>query len=262
MGLRKKTKEEIQALRESGKILADAMNLAVERVKDATSQKVFTMELDEIAEKYIREHDAEPAFLNYSDGGGEPFPASLCISINDEIVHGIPKRDLQIKEGDIVSLDLGVKYKGMFTDAAATVMVGKVSEEARKITEVTRKSLDAGIATLRHNAKLGDYGAAVDDFATKNGYVTVKGLVGHGVGHEVHEPPQIPNYGKKGTGLQIKEGMVLALEPMLAISDDRISLGEDGFAFVTYNGELSAHFEHTVLITKNGCEVITGGIKV
>lgn len=256
------TKEEIVILRKSGKILAEAMNLAIDRARKAVSEKVTTMELDEIAEKYIRDNGATPAFLNYADGDDEPFPASMCISINDEIVHGIPKEDMVIKEGDLLSLDLGVEYKGMYTDAATTLMIGEVSEQARKLTEATRKSLNAGIATLRNNARLGDYGFAVDEVATKNGFVTVKGLVGHGVGHAVHEAPQIPNYGEKNTGFQIKEGMVLALEPMLTISDDRIAMGEDGFAFVTYDGELSAHFEHTVAITKNGCEVITGDIKV
>lgn len=262
MGLRKKTESEIVALRESGKILAEAMNLVIDRVRQAVDEDVYTMELDQIAEEYIREKGGEPAFLNYTDGGSEPFPASLCVSVNDEIVHGIPKNDLKIKEGDLVSLDLGVKYKKMFTDAAVTVMVGAVSKEAKDLTETTRKSLNVGISKLRDGARLGDYGAAVDGFATKNGYVTVKGLVGHGVGDKVHEPPQIPNYGEKGTGLEVKEGMVLALEPMLAIGDDRISLGDDDFAFITYDGSLSAHFEHTVLITKNGCEVITAGIKI
>jgi len=248
-------------LKKSGKILVDAMNLAVDHAKKAVDKTIFTMELDEIVEKYIRDNGGVPAFLHYSDGGSEPFPASICVSINDEIVHGIPKKDVRIKEGDLLSLDLGVEYGGMFTDAATTVMIGEVSEQAKKITEITRKSLSAGIAKLRHGAKLGDYGAAVDEIATKNGFVTVKGLVGHGVGHAVHEPPQIPNYGEKNTGFKIKEGMVLALEPMLAVSDDRISLGDDEFAFTTYNGCLSAHFEHTVLITKKGCEVITDGIK-
>ena len=257
-----KKKSEIEALRESGKILAEAMNLAIERAKKAKTEVITTMELDEIAEKYIRDKGATPAFLHYSDGGSEPFPGSLCISINDEIVHGIPKKDRVIKEGDLVSLDLGVEYKGMYTDAAATIMIGKVSDQARKITEVTKKSLGVGIAKLRDGARLGDYGFAVDEFATKNGFVTVKGLVGHGVGYAVHEPPQIPNYGEKNTGFKIKEGMVLALEPMLAVGDDRIALGEDEFAFVTYDGSLSAHFEHTVVITKKGCEIVTDGIKI
>ncbi len=262
MKVRLKTKQEIELLRESGKILADAMNLAIERAKKAVNEKVTTMELDEIVEKYIRDKGGTPAFLHYFDGDGEPFPASLCVSINDEIVHGIPKKDRIIKEGDLVSLDLGVEYKGMYTDAATTVMIGEVSEQARKITEATKKSLSAGIAKICDGARLGDYGFAVDEYATKNGFVTIKGLVGHGVGHAVHEAPQIPNYGEKNTGLKIKENMVLALEPMLAVGDDRIALGEDEFAFVTYNGSLSAHFEHTVVVTKKGCEVVTGGIKV
>jgi methionyl aminopeptidase len=256
-----KTKEEIALLKKSGKILVTAMNLAIARAKEAVTERVTTMELDEIVEKYIRDNDATPAFLHYSDGYSEPFPGSICISINDEIVHGIPKKDEIIKEGDLVSLDLGVEYKGMYTDAATTLMIGNVSEEAKKITEVTKKSLSVGIAQLKDGARLGDYGFAVDQFATKNGFVTIKGLVGHGVGHAVHEPPQIPNYGEKNTGFKIKAGMVLALEPMLAISDDRISLGEDEFAFVTYDGGLSAHFEHTVVITKKGCEIVTDGIK-
>ncbi len=257
-----KNKQEIVLLRKSGKILANAMNLAIERAKRAVSEKVTTMELDEIVEEYIRSNDATPAFLHYSDGEGDPFPASICVSINDEIVHGIPKTNRIIKEGDLVSLDLGVEYKGMYTDAATTVMIGDVSEQARKITEVTKKSLSIGISKLHDGARLGDYGSAVDEFAVKNGFVTIKGLVGHGVGHAVHEPPQIPNYGEKNTGFKIKEGMVLALEPMLAVDDDRIAMGEDEFAFVTYNGSLSAHFEHTVVVTKKGCEIVTDGIKV
>lgn len=260
MKVTRKTKAEVEMLRKSGKILAEAMNLAIKRAKKATEETVFTIELNEIVEKYIRSKGGVPAFLNYTEDGNDPFPASLCISLNDEIVHGIPKKNVKIKEGDLISLDLGVEYGGMFTDAAVTIMVGKVSEQARLITEVTQKSLAVGIAELHHGARLGNYGAAVDQFAVKHGFVTIKGLVGHGVGHAVHEPPQIPNYGEKNTGFKIKEGMVLALEPMLAVTDDRISLGKDGFAFVTYDGGLSAHFEHTVLITKKGCEVITDGI--
>lgn len=262
MKVKLKTKEEIVALRKSGKILAEAMNLAIQHAKKAVNETITTMELDEIVEKHIRDKGATPAFLNYSGGGGEPFPASVCVSINDEIVHGIPREDVKIKEGDLLSLDLGVEYEGMYTDAAVTLMIGEVSDQAKKITEITQKSLSAGIATLRHGSRLGDYGAAVDKVATENGFVTVKGLVGHGVGHAVHEAPQIPNYGEKKTGFKVKEGMVLALEPMLAVGDDRISLGDDGFSFVTYDGSLSAHFEHTVVITKSGCEIITGEIKV
>lgn len=258
MKIRKKSKKEIALLKEGGKILAEALNAAAEVAEEAAERRVTTKDLNRIAEEIIRKYGAEPAFLNYQPSDYDiPFPASLCTSINDEIVHGIPSDNIVLREGDIVSLDLGAKFKGLYTDSSLTVAVGKVSEEARKLLNVTRESLAVGIEKLRPGLTLGDYGHAVDKFAHDNGFVTVWGLVGHGIGYSQHEPPQIPNYGTPGKGLVLEQGMVLALEPMLTLKSRDIVLSSNGYTFSTRDGSIAAHFEHTVAITKKGNEVLT-----
>ena len=256
-----KSEKEISELKEGGKILAEALNRASEKAKEACNERVSTADLDEVAEKVIRKYNAEPSFLNYSENGDTPFPASLCTSINNEIVHGIPRKDRFVAEGDLVKLDLGVKYKNLFTDAALTVPIGKISELAKNIMETTKMCLEAGLKQIQPNSYLGDYGNAVEKYVKTKGFYVVRGLVGHGVGYAVHEFPQIPNYGSPGSGLKLKEGMVLALEPMVNEESGRIKLGRDGFSFVTKKKGLSAHFEHTIVVTKNGCELITKGIQ-
>ncbi len=249
-----KTPEEIEILKEGGKILASVLNNVSEKVKTGVSAK----ELDDLAFKLIKKAGGEPAFLDYRPWGSKKnYPASLCVSVNSEIVHGVPSEDKILKDGDIVSLDLGLEYKKLFTDMAVTVGVGDVSSEAQKILDTTKKSLEVGIAEIKEGNTFGDYGFAVQNFAEKNGFNVVKPLVGHGVGYAVHEDPDIPNWGKKGRGPKFKEGMVLALEPMLCEGSGDVELDDDEWTYKTKDGLLSAHFEHTIVVEKGGCRVLT-----
>ncbi|MFH1956751.1 MAG: type I methionyl aminopeptidase, partial [Patescibacteria group bacterium] len=207
-----KTSEEIKILREGGKILTSVLFEVAGKVRSGIS----TIELDELAEKLIRKNKGEPSFKNYKTRDDKfPYPASLCVSINDEIVHGIPLRDKILKEGNIVSLDLGMKYKNLYTDMAVTVRVGEISKKAEKLIKITKKCLEEGIKKIKPKNYIGDIGFAVQNCAEKNGFNVVKRLVGHGVGYQVHEDPEIPNFGQPKTGIQLKTGMVLALEPMV-----------------------------------------------
>ncbi len=256
MSITIKTEQEIKDLREGGKILREALNVAKEKALSSTGQ-VSTMDVNLAAENLILSRGGKPAFKGYPEGDPNPFPATACVSLNDEIVHGIPSKHRLIKPGDIVKIDVGVIWKGLFTDAAISVIVGKGSERAQKIVKVTRECLEIGLKEIKAGKNLGDYGQAVEQFVTKKGFYVVEGLVGHGVGYEVHEDPQIPNYGRAGTGMKWREGMVIALEPMVNEFSSGIKLGSDQTTFLTRKGGLSAHFENTVAITKNGCEVLT-----
>ncbi len=247
-------KKEVEALREGGKRLATILRKVVKEVRPGISTK----ELDNLAEKLIREGGDEPAFLNYTpDGAKFPYPATLCVSINNEIVHGIPSHKRILKEGDIVGLDLGLKHKGFFTDMAMTVPVGGIDKEAKKLIEVTGKSLMKGIEAAKNGGFIGDIGEAIENFVKPHGYGIVKILGGHGVGEKVHEDPYVPNYGKSGTGPKLVPGMVLALEPMLNEGRDKVFLDNDGYTFKTKDGKRSAHFEHTILITEDKAEILT-----
>jgi len=238
--------EEIKVLREGGKILASVLY----QVADMVKSDVANVELDRLAEKLIREAGGEPSFKNYKTAEDKiPYPASLCVSINDEVVHGIPD-SRKIKDGDIVSLDLGMKYKKLYTDMAITVGAGK-------IIEVTKKSLEEGIKAVKEGAHIGDIGFAIQTCAEKNGFNVVRQLVGHGVGYKPHEEPEIPNFGKYGTGEILKAGMVLAIEPMITVGSPEVFLDKDNWTWKTKDGSLAAHFEHTVVVTKNGVEVLT-----
>ena len=211
-----------------------------------------------MAEKLIREGGDEPAFLNYPPNGAKfPYPATLCVSINNEVVHGIPSDKRILKDGDIVGLDLGLKHAGFFTDMAMTVPVGGIDKEAKKLIEITEKSLIKGIAAAKSGGFVGDIGEAIENFVKPHGYGIVKILGGHGVGKKVHEDPYIPNYGKSGTGPKLVPGMVLALEPMLNEGRDKVFLDNDGYTFKTRDGKRSAHFEHTILITESKAEILT-----
>lgn len=249
-----KTAEEIVLLRESGRRLAAVL----QELKKAIAPGVTTLELDTLAEKLIRAGGDTPPFLNYTPHGArKPFPASLCVSLNDEIVHGIPSNSRIIKEGDIVSIDLGLTHKGMVTDAALTVAVGDVSDDVMLLIKETERSLYEGIKAARGGARIGDIGAAIERVAYKHGYGVVRELGGHGVGHAVHEEPYVPNYGRKGTGPILKPGMVLALEPMFMLGEEEVRLMPDGYTIITKDGSLSAHFEHTIVITDGGPEIVT-----
>jgi methionyl aminopeptidase len=248
-----KSPEEIEILREGGKRLASILAKVAERVKPGISTK----ELDEYAYELIKRGGDEPAFLGYKpEGHPKPYPASLCTSVNNEIVHGIPKASKILKEGDIISIDLGLKHKGMFTDHAVTVPVGKIPKASQQLLNVTKEALTVGIAEAKAGNTVGDIGYAIEKFVAGR-YGIVKELSGHGVGKYIHEDPYIPNYGKKGKGEKLVPGMVVAIEPMLNIGKaDIISLA-DGYTIKTADGSRSAHFEHTILITDKEPEILT-----
>ena len=252
-----KTKEEIEIIREGGKHLATVLYALKEKVVPGISTK----EIDLYAEKLIRDMGDIPAFLNYRpDGADKPYPASLCISVNDEVVHGIPNKNRILKEGDIVSLDLGVKHRGLFTDMAITVPVGKISSEDLKLLEITEHSLQEGIKAACGGSTVGDIGYAIESFihnqkGKKYGIVEV--LSGHGVGKAIHEDPFIPNFGKRGKGEKLVPGMVVALEPMINMGTKHVTMDDDGYTIRTADGKRSAHFEHTILITECKPEILT-----
>lgn len=247
-------KEEIRIMKEGGRRLASVLRRVAEEVKPGVSSK----ELDNLAERLIREVGDEPAFLNYTpDGAKFPYPATLCVSVNNEVVHGIPSDKIILKDGDIVGFDLGLRHKGFFTDMAMTVPVGKIDKEAEKLIKITKESLAKGIAAARNGGFIGDIGEAIENFVKPHGYGIIKILGGHGVGKKVHEDPYVPNYGKSGTGLKLVPGMVLALEPVLNEGTDKVFLDNDGHTFKTKDGKRSAHFEHTILITENKAEILT-----
>lgn len=251
-----KTKEEIEILREGGKRLAAVLY----KVKDMVKPGVSTKDLDLYAEKLIREMGDVPAFLNYRPAGAKtPFPASLCVSVNDEVVHGIPDKKRALKEGDIVSIDLGLKHRGLFTDMAVTVGVGAVSPASQKLMDTTEKALQVAIDAARGGSTVGDIGHAVESFVRgqKTQYGIVEVLSGHGVGRAIHEDPYIPNFGKAGKGEKLVPGMVVALEPMLNNGTKNVTLDDDGYTFRTADGKKSAHFEKTILITEGEAEILT-----
>ena len=242
-----KTDEEIEAIRESGKMLATVLSSMRDNSQIGATQK----DLSAIAARELKGLGGTPAFLNY-----QGFPDVICISLNDEVVHGIPTAE-ELKEGDIVSFDFGVNYRGMITDSAVTVPVGDVSEDISKLLLATKDSMHAGINTLKDGVRTGDIGEAIEKVLNDNKYGIVRDLVGHGVGHRVHEDPNIPNYGRKGTGETLRAGMTIAIEPMATMGEEAIGILEDGWTVVTRDGSLSAHFEHTVLITETGSEILT-----
>lgn len=249
-----KTMQEIETLREGGAILAVALN----RVSLSVEPGISTYELDQIARQVISMAGAEPAFPGYKITQGMPaFPAALCTSVNNEIVHGIPKKVIALKEGDIVGLDLGIHFGGLYTDAATTVPVGKISNDAQRLLNATRLALERGIEEAKVSNTIGDIAYAIETVARKESLGVIEELGGHGVGHEIHEQPFVPNFGQKGTLGKLKEGMVLAIEPMFTLGGPKIKLLDDGWTVVTLDGSLAAHFEHTIVVTRHGCEILT-----
>ena len=252
-----KTPKEIETIREGGRRLATVLH----KVKEKVAPGVSTKDLDMYAEKLIREMGDTPAFLNYRpDGAGSHFPASLCVSVNDEVVHGIPRKNRILKEGDIVSIDLGVKHKGLFTDMAMTVPVGIIKPADLKLIKITEEALQVGIDAARGGNTVGDIGYAVESFVRSNKnskYGIVEVLAGHGVGRKIHEDPYIPNFGKKGTGAKLAPGMIVALEPMINLGTKHVTIDDDGYTIRTADGKRSAHFEHTILITEGEPEILT-----
>ena len=228
------------------------------KVADAAQAGVTTKELDALAERLILFSGGTPSFKGYNAfGARSAYPASLCTSINDEVVHGIPSEKRVLKEGDIIGLDIGMKYSGLYTDTAITVGVGAIDADSKKLMDVTRAALAAGILQVRAGGYTGDIGEAVQAYVEDYGFGIVRELVGHGVGHKVHEEPEIPNFGKRGHGVLLKEGMVLAIEPMVTAGSFRLHLDEDEWTWRTQDGTRAAHFEHTIVVTKNSARVLT-----
>ncbi len=244
-----KSAAEIELIARAGAIVAEALAQVAEKAIPGTS----TGDLDALAEDFITAHKgAQPAFK-----GLYGFPSTLCTSINGEVVHGIPSADRVIREGDILSVDVGVRLDGYFADGALTIPIGDVSPEARRLLMATRAALARGIAAARAGNRIGDIGATIQEVVEEAGYSIIRELVGHGVGVSAHEEPQVPNYGKRGHGVKLKEGMVLAIEPMVNVGSREIRTLEDEWTVVTADGSLSAHFEHTVAITADGPRVLT-----
>ena len=244
-----KNAEQIKAMAEAGRITGEALLRAREAVRDGIS----TYELDRVVRESIERAGAKPSFLGY---GG--FPASACISINDEVIHGIPSKRRFLQEGDIVKIDVGAFYKGFHGDSARTIAVGRVSREAEQLIQVTRDSFFAGIEKFEVGNRLGDVGSAIDGVVVANGFSTVKQYIGHGIGRELHESPDVPNYGTPGRGTRLCVGMVLAIEPMVNVGREAVKVLEDGWTVKTVDGSLSAHYENTVALTGDGIINLTG----
>ena len=244
-----KSEREIERMRASGKVVAEVLQALEAEIRPG----VATAELDRLAESIIRAHEgARPAFKGY---GG--FPASICASVNEEVVHGIPSKSRTLEAGDIVGIDVGVLMEGYHADAARTFAVGPVTEVTRRLLSVTQSALEAGIDAARPGARLGDVSAAIQSVAEAAGFSIVRDLVGHGIGQHLHEDPQVPNFGVEGRGLELEPGLVIAIEPMVNVGGSEVRTLEDAWTIVTIDGSLSAHFEHTVAITENGPDILT-----
>lgn len=243
-----KTRKEIEKMREAGRISAGALKVAGEAVEPGIS----TWEIDEIARKYILKQGAKPNFLHLNG-----FPATACISVNNEVIHGIPSRKKIIREGDIVSIDLGAALDGYNGDNAATFACGDISPEAQRLIDTTRESLYLGLSKAVAGGRLGDIGSAIQRHCESRGFSVVREFVGHGVGHKLHEDPSVPNYGTPGRGIRLLPGMTLAIEPMINLGKADVKTLPDGWTVKTRDGKLSAHFEHTVAITPSGPKILT-----
>lgn len=248
MAITIKSKNEIQIMREAGVILANTLKL----LEDTAKPGISTYELDKIAEDYIKKHKATPSFKGYMG-----FPSSICASINDEVVHGIPHKKRILKEGDILSIDIGVYFDGYHGDAARTLRMGEISKDAENLIKITQESFFEGMKFCNNNYHLFDISAAIQKHVELNGYSVVRDLVGHGIGKELHEEPQIPNFRQRRRGPKLQPGMVLAIEPMVNIGRCDVRWLDDDWTVVTMDGSLSAHYENTVLITEEGYELLT-----
>ncbi len=243
-----KSAKQVEKMRLSAKIAKEAVDLIEKAVKPGVS----TAYLDKIAHDYIVSKGAKPNFLNYNG-----FPGSICASVNDEVVHGIPSKHTVLKEGDIISIDMGAVLDGWHSDMARTFGVGKISPEAQRLIDVTRESFFEGLKYLKHGARLGDVSHAIQEYAESRGCGVVRDLVGHGIGQALHEDPNVPNFGKAGHGVKLAAGMTLAIEPMITAGGYKVALLDNDWTVVTDDGSLAAHYENTVLITKDGYEILT-----
>ena len=250
-----KTEEQIAIMREGGRILATILAA----VKEATVVGVSTKALDDLVNSLCKQHKVIPIFLNYTPyGANRPYPASICISLNDEVVHGIPNEHPRIlKEGDVVSLDMGIKHDGLIVDSAVTTIVGEGNDKAKQLLKITEQALYAGIDAAKVGKRTGDIGYAIEKIVKPVGFSLPEELGGHGVGESVHEDPFIPNFGKPKQGVLLKDGMVFAIEPMVNEGTKKIFLDRDGYTYKTADGKRSAHFEHTVAIVNGEAEILT-----
>lgn len=243
-----KNSEQIALMKQAGRITGEALALAGEAVKEG----ITTKHLDDLIRHYIEKCGARPSFLGY---GG--FPGSACISINEQVIHGIPSPDVYLQEGDIVKIDVGAYYRGFHGDSANTFAVGKITPEAQRLIDTTKESFYRGIEQLKEGNRIGDIGHAIEAHVTGNGYNVVKRYVGHGVGHELHESPEVPNYGRAGRGPRLTVGMTIAIEPMVNVGTSDVIELSDGWTVLTADRSLSSHYEHTVALTENGVEILT-----
>jgi len=248
-----KTEDEIELMRQANALIAKTFALLAQYIKPG----VTTLQLDRIAEEFIRDNGAIPSFKNFPNPGGTPFPGSICASVNDVVVHGVPDDKTVLKDGDIISVDCGTILNGFNGDSCYTYCVGEVSEEVKTLMRTTKESLYLGIEKAVAGNHLGDIGSAIQDYCESKGYGVVRELVGHGIGREMHEDPQVPNYGKRGNGVRLKEGMCIAIEPMITMGDRHIGIMPDGWTVKTLDGKPAAHFEHSIAIRKGKAEILS-----
>ena len=248
-----KTEDEINLMRKANQLVGSTLAELGKHIKPG----VTTLQLDKIAEEFIRDHGAVPTFKNFPNPYGGPFPASICTSVNEVVVHGIPNKDTVLKDGDIISIDCGTLLDGYCGDSAYTFCVGEVKPEIKQLLKVTRDSLYKGIEQAVAGNHVGDIGSAIQDYCEGFGYGVVRELTGHGIGREMHEAPQIPNYGSRGNGVMLKAGMCIAIEPMITMGDRKIWMLPDKWSIVTRDNQLAAHFEHTIAIRKGKAEILS-----
>ncbi len=243
-----KSAKQIEKMRESCKLTKELFLILEDKIKPG----ITTKELDTIAYNFYKKHGATPNFLNYNG-----YPATICASVNDEVVHGIPSSKTVLCDGDIISIDMGCILDGWHSDAARTFGVGKISQEAQKLIDDTKESFFKGIEVIKHGVKLGDVSHTIQTFLEERGYGVVRDLVGHGIGRALHEDPEVPNFGKSGKGIKLAAGMTLAIEPMVTAGNYRVNMLDDDWTIVTADGSLAAHYENTVVVTRDGCEILT-----
>lgn len=248
-----KTEDEIELMRQANALVGKTLGMLARHIKPG----VTTLQLDKLAEEFIRDNGAIPTFKGYPNPFGGPFPASICTSVNSAVVHGIPDDKTFLKEGDIISIDCGTLLAGYNGDSAYTFCVGEVSEEVRQLLKTTKESLYKGIEAAVAGRHLGDIGSAVQEHCEKQGYGIVRELTGHGIGREMHEDPQVPNYGRRGNGILLKSGMCIAIEPMVTMGDRKIGLMPDRWTIRTVDGKPAAHFEHTIAIRKGKADILS-----
>ena len=248
-----KTEDEIELMREANQLVGKTLGELARHIKPG----ITTLQLDQIADAFIRDHGAVPTFKGFPNPYGGPFPASICTSVNDVVVHGVPNAQTVLQEGDIISIDCGTLLKGFCGDSCYTFCVGEISEEKRKLLRTTKEALYKGIENAVAGRHLGDIGSAVQEHCEAQGYGIVRELTGHGIGHEMHEDPQVPNYGRRGNGVMLKASMCIAIEPMVTMGKRDICLDQDRWTIRTRDGKPAAHFEHTVVVRKGKAEILS-----